>query len=213
MLYTELSTAKLSALAPEDETFYKRKAYYSLQTCIARLRSISSEKVDFSAKQSNYGSNTTFSLDPYINQIQDVTAENEFFAERKFIWENRSQKNNTQKDRDDIFIKKDRCFTQPAENGLESWILKRGTKITKVKSIARGNGIDRVQEKINKLLNDKGIQTHACDWEKMKGRIVAYRDGKSYFVEIHFYRCRSIGYFDFKVKHIFKKLGSVLLTG
>ncbi|MBQ3671530.1 MAG: hypothetical protein II921_08650 [Treponema sp.] len=210
MLYTELSTAKLNALAPEDETFYKRKAYYSLQTCIARLRSISSEKVDFSANQALHANDevwtTFFSFDPYIAKLRSIFSEYEFAARRNFIRENRSPKNNTQKDRDDIFIKKDRCFTQPAENGLESWILKRGTKITKVKSIARGNGIDRVQEKINKLLNDKGIQTHACDWEKMKGRIVAYRDGQAYFVNIHFYRCKSIGYFDFKVKHIFKKL-------
>jgi hypothetical protein len=202
-----LLTAKLNALAPEGETFYKRKTYYSLQTCIARLKSISSEKVDFSAKQSNYGSNTTFfSLDPYINQIRSSLPKKVVFARRKLIGENHSPKNNTQKKRGDILIKKDRCFTQPAENGLESWTLKKGSKITRVQSFARGWGIDRVQEKIDNL-KKKGTTSHVGDWEKMKGSIVAYRDGQAYLVEIHFYFCKNIGYFDFKVKHIYRKLG------
>lgn len=83
----------------------------------------------------------------------------------------------------------------------KSYTLKEGSKVTDIETIAKGRGIDKINDLIKMYKRQDGSDTNATDWSKKKGNgTVVTKTGREQRAELHWYECQGIGKKDFKVK-------------
>ncbi|ALS27185.1 phage Mu protein F [Paenibacillus sp. 32O-W] len=82
-------------------------------------------------------------------------------------------------------------------------VLKEGSYITGVLSIAEGEKIREVQRLISSYPLQNGALTSPKDWKKLRGTATVIYDGKERTAEIHWYEATNIGKIEYKVKRWF----------
>lgn len=147
-----------------------------------------------------------FDFNKLTARLQAVIDEDdENFSAKIFPRGRRSKLNNTYRIRPTFVTERDYDLRVPkrVKNVLQHVNRKlfAGTLVKSVVSMARAEGIDKVEKVIGYLKKKHGVDAVAADLEKLKGEAKIVIDNVLYDAEIHFYYCKNFGYFGFKVKH------------